>query len=61
MIGSAIQFGEKVIIYDEKGWITGYCPAKDGLVGFTEKKVCVQSDGAIVVYDERGSYVSTHK
>jgi len=57
-IGNAVQRGQVVYIYDEKGRQIGSVPAgngpKDGLKGYTSSTVNVQRGSMIYTYDEKG-------
>jgi hypothetical protein len=62
-IGTAVQSGKIISIYDEKGrrltnLSVGSGP-KDGLQGFTSATVSVRFGAAINIYDERGRRLST--
>jgi hypothetical protein len=58
MIGSAIERGSLICVYDQHG-ITLFSKArgsgaKDGLLGFTGSTVTVRFGSIIYTYDERG-------
>ena len=59
-IGSAIQKGKMVYVYDEAGRIlyskvvTTSRP-RDGLKGYTGSTITIQSGGMLMTYDEKGS------
>jgi len=58
-IGSAVQKGSSVYIYDERGSQIGVVGAgsgrpPDGLVGFTGTTVSVRKGSSIYMYDEKG-------
>ena len=53
-IGSAVQRGSTVYIYDEKGRQIGSVPAGDGLQGYASGSVSVKSGSRIIIYDEKG-------
>ena len=54
-IGSAVQRGSWVYIYDEKGSQVGsVLSAGDGLVGFTSAAVSIKRGNWIYMYDEKG-------
>ena len=58
MIGSAIERGSLIHVYDERG-MTLFSKArgsgpKDGLIGFTGSTVTVQFGSVIHTYDEKG-------
>jgi len=57
-IGSAVQKGAFIYIYDEKGRQIGSVSAggkpPDGLTGFTSSSVSVRKGAFIYIYDERG-------
>ena len=61
-IGNAVQRGNYVFIYDEKGGQVGMVPAgtgvQDGLKGYTSSAVNVRNGNYIISYDEKGSRVS---
>jgi hypothetical protein len=61
-IGNAVQRGNYVFIYDEKGAQTGMVPAgagpQDGLKGYTASTVNVRNGNYIFSYDERGGRIS---
>jgi hypothetical protein len=61
-IGTAVQSGKTISIYDEKGrrltnLSVGSGP-KDGLQGFTSATVSVRFGTVISIYDERGRRLS---
>ena len=60
-IGNAVQRGNAVYIYDEKGCQTGAVSTgsgpNDGLKGYTSSRVNVQRGNAIYSYDEHGRQV----
>lgn len=62
-IGNAVQRGNFVHIYDEKGrqlaTISAGNGAPDGLKGYTGSTVSVQRSSFIHTYDERGRQLST--
>lgn len=57
-IGSAVQRGNMVFIYDERGHQTGMVAAgygpHDGLRGYTGSSVSVQRGRMVFIYDEKG-------
>jgi len=63
MIGSAVQRGSWVYVYDEKGRQIFTKPAgspanpKDGLKGYTSNTVNIQTGNWIRIYDEKGHEV----
>ena len=62
-IGSAVQRGALVYVYDEKGHrlmslLAGQGP-KDGLQGYTSATVSVRRGSLIYTYDERGRRLSS--
>jgi hypothetical protein len=62
-IGSAVQRGSLVYVYDEKGrrltsLLAGEGP-KDGLHGYTSSTVSVRRGLLIFTYDERGRRLSS--
>ncbi|MBR2195645.1 MAG: hypothetical protein IJ911_08520 [Salinivirgaceae bacterium] len=58
MIGSAIQKGDWIYVYDEKG--SQLCSMTGQLQGYTGTSFSVKKNGWIYVYDERGSQLSSH-
>ena len=58
-IGSAVQRGSFVYVYDEKGRQLASVPAGEGLQGYTGSTVSVRRGAFIHTYDERGRQVST--
>ena len=54
MIGTAVQRGSFVYVYDEKGRQTACIPAKKGLVGYGGNSVSVTDGHFNYIYDERG-------
>lgn len=64
-IGSAVQRGQTVYIYDERGRMLGAAPAgsnsnpNDGLQGYTGTTVSVRRGASIYIHDERGRLLST--
>ena len=58
-IGSAVQRGSFVYVYDEKGRQLATVPAGEGLQGYTGSTVSVRRSAFIHIYDERGRQVST--
>ena len=58
-IGTAVQRGSFVYVYDEKGRQLATVSAGDGLQGYTGTIVSVRRGGFIHTYDERGRQVST--
>ena len=61
-IGNAVQRGDVVYIYDEKGLLTGQVPAgsgpQRGLKGYTSSTVNVRFGNVIYLYDEKGRLIS---
>ena len=61
-IGSAVQRGSLVYIYDEKGRQLAAVPAgsgpEDGLKGYTGATVSVRRGSLVYIYDERGRQTS---
>jgi hypothetical protein len=62
-IASAVQRGQLVYVYDEKGrrltsLLAGQGP-KDGLHGYTSAAVSVRRGPLIYTYDERGRQLSS--
>ena len=62
-IGSAVQRGSLVYVYDEKGRrLTSLLAGqvlKDGLQGYTSSTVSVRRGSLIYTYDERGRPLSS--
>lgn len=62
-IGSAVQRGDWVYVYDEKGSQLFTKSAgggeKDGLMGYTGSTVSIRRGDWVYVYDAKGSQVST--
>ena len=61
MIGSAMERGSLIVVYDEKG-MSLFSKAKgsgpqDGLLGFTGSTVTVRFGSVIYTYGERGQTV----
>jgi hypothetical protein len=62
-IGSAVQRGQLVYVYSEKGYrltslVAGKGP-KDGLQGYTSSTVSVRRNALIHTYDEKGRRLSS--
>ena len=61
-IGSAVQRGGYVYVYDEKGRQLAMVPAgsgaDDGLKGYTGATVSVRRGAYVYTYDERGQQMS---
>ena len=62
-IGSAVQRGSLIYVYDEKGnrltsLLAGKGP-KEGLQGYTSSTVSVRRGSLIYTYDERGRRLSS--
>ncbi len=61
-IGSAVQRGAFVYVYDDKGRQMTAVPAgngpEDGLKGYTGATVSVRRGAFVYVYDERGRQTS---
>ena len=61
-IGSAVQRGSFVYVYDEKGRQMTAVPAgngpEDGLKGYTGAMVSVRRGAFVFTYDERGRQTS---
>ena len=57
-VGTAIQRGNSVYVYDERGRLLYARPAgtnqEDGLQGFTAATVTIRRGRSIYVYDDRG-------
>ena len=58
-IGSAVQRGSFVYVYDEKGRQLATVPAGEGMQGYTGSTVSVRRGAFIHTYDERGRQIST--
>ncbi len=58
-IGSAVQRGSFVYVYDEKGRQLASVPAGEGMQGYTGSTVSVKRDAFVHTYDERGRQIST--
>jgi hypothetical protein len=62
-IGSAVQRGAWVHVYDEKGRQTAMLSAGsgpgDGLHGYTGATVSIRRSPSLYTYDERGRQIST--
>ena len=62
-IGSAVQRGSFVYVYDEKGRQLTALPAgsgpEDGLKGYTGATVSIRRGSFIYTHDERGRQTST--
>ncbi len=62
-IGNAVQRGNFVYIYDEKGrqthTLSGGSGLNDGLHGYTGGSVSIRRGSFIYTYDERGRQIST--
>lgn len=60
-IGSAMERGSIVYVYDERGRLLYTRPAgtnrEDGLQGFTSSTVTIRRGRSIYVYDDRGRLV----
>lgn len=54
MIGSAIQKGSWIYVYDERG-NQKCCLSGDALLGFTGTSVTIRKGSFAYTYDERGS------
>ncbi len=63
MIGTAVQKGDYVYVYDEKGYqlCCVYCGSNGQLMGYTGSSFSVKKDDNYVyVYDEKGYQLSCH-
>jgi hypothetical protein len=58
-IGTAVQRGSFVYIYDEKGRQIATVPAGEGLQGYTGSSVSVKRGSFVYTYDERGRQIAT--
>lgn len=54
-IANAVQKGNTVYIYDEKGHQIGCVSAGDGLHGFTSGSVSIRRGNTIYIYNEKGN------
>jgi len=61
-IGSAVQRGRNVFLYDDQGRQTAVLDAglgpEDGLVGYTSRTVSIRRGNVVITYDEQGIQVS---
>ena len=61
-IGNAVQGGDFVYVYDEKGRqltaLTAGSGPKEGLKGYTGATVSIRRGGFIYTFDERGRQLS---
>lgn len=63
-VGSAVQKGSTIFIYDEQGRQTGaifmgVTKPPDGLLGYTGSSVSVRSGPTIFIYNERGQQIGS--
>jgi hypothetical protein len=58
-IGSAVQRGSWVYVYDEKGRQLTTVAAGEGLQGFTGSSVSVRRGAWIYTFDEKGRQIAT--
>ena len=58
-IGSAVQRGSFVYVYDEKGRQLATVPAGEGMQGYTGSTVSVKRGAFVHTFDERGRQIST--
>jgi len=58
-IGNAVQKGNTVYIYDEKGRELAVLSAHDGLQGFTSGSVSIRNGSTIYIHDEKGRQTGT--
>jgi YD repeat-containing protein len=62
-IGSAVQRGSLIYVYDEKGrrltTLLAGAGRKDGLQGYTSATVSVRRGSLLYTYDERGRRLSS--
>ncbi len=63
-IGSVIQKGSMVFVYDEKGRVLCTIPAGnidkgDGLTGYTSGTLSIRKGNMVMTYDEKGRLVSS--
>ncbi len=59
VIGSAVQRGSFVVIYDETGRQIASVPAGEELHGYTSTAVSVRRGSFVINYDERVRQVSS--
>lgn len=61
MIGSVIQKGTCIEVYDEKGYTlcTKYVSSNGQLMGYTGSSFSVKDGNCVTVYDEKGYTLST--
>lgn len=62
MIGTAVQKGSTVYVYDEKGHQLTYvsCGNDGQLMGYTGSSFSVKKGRTVYVYDEKGHQLSYH-
>jgi hypothetical protein len=62
-IGSAVERGSQVFVYDERGQMLFSKPKgagpNDGLLGFTGSSVTIRAGSVTYVYGERGQMLYT--
>jgi len=63
-IGSAVQKGPTIFIYDERGRqtgaiFTGVVNPPDGIAGYTGSSVSVRKGPMIITYNERGQQIGS--
>ncbi len=58
-IGSAVQRGSFVYVYDERGRQLTTVLAGEGMQGYTGSTVSVKRGAFVYTYDERGRQIST--
>ena len=54
-IGLAVEKGNTIYIYNERGSETGSTTARDGLYGYSSVAVAVRSGSTIYLYNEHGA------
>jgi hypothetical protein len=59
VIGTAVQRGATIFVYDERGRHLSNIQARDGLQSYTGNTVSVRSGSMIFVFDGRGHHLST--
>jgi hypothetical protein len=58
-IGNAVQRGNYVYVYDEKGQQLCTIPAGQGLTGYTSSSVNIKNGNYIYTYNEKGQQITT--
>jgi hypothetical protein len=57
-IGTAVQRGDTIYVYDEKGRMLCQFYASDGLKGYTSSTISVQNGDTLIIRDATGSVVN---